>query len=279
MLTPDVKPLPLGAPRIDMVIRVYSSATFRQMQNYSNVYLEKNDSQLGGYRWIKDALNQWSRIYEYPFCFTHLASASKPRARVLDAGSGVTFFPFMLDAHFDVACLDRDDYASVYCAINQAQGTQVQFTQAALQEMPFESEALDAVYCLSVLEHTREYPYIIEEFERVLKPGGILIVTFDISLDHNPEGIEPQQAVELVEEITRHFDCGFRPEDLLSDLDAEDLYTSEYANQWQEDLLPWPKATPLLRLRNILRRNRKPVQFRDRIRMTFCNLAARKPTG
>ena len=51
------------------------------------------------YIWPKDALHNWSRIWEYPYAYYHISrwrAAFPPEAlpMVADVGSGVTFFPF-----------------------------------------------------------------------------------------------------------------------------------------------------------------------------------------
>ena len=54
---------------------------------------------------------------------------------------------------------------------------------APLQATKLASGIYDAVACVSVLEHTRDYAAGVAEFRRVLKNGGRLLLTFDISLD------------------------------------------------------------------------------------------------
>ncbi len=44
-------------------------------------------------------------------------------------------------------------------------------------ELPLRSQTLDTVYCSQVLEHVTDDLRLFQEFERVLKPGGILILT------------------------------------------------------------------------------------------------------
>src|SRR5215213_8923717 len=61
---------------------------------------QASDSQFRSseYKWPRDPLHTWSRVWEYPYAYHHLTrrlAASPARApHVVDFGSGVTFFPF-----------------------------------------------------------------------------------------------------------------------------------------------------------------------------------------
>jgi SAM-dependent methyltransferase len=263
-------------PKVREVFRVVESDLFEEFETFSDQYLEDFQDCLTHYRWIKDALHQWSRVYEYPFCFHYLRQSLPLGSKVLDAGAGVTFFPFLLEKDYRVSCVDRDDYEAVYRVINAGKKTQVQFLQADLHNIPLPSETFNAIYCISVLEHTQDYPAILSEFQRLLKPGGVLVVTFDISLDENYDGIEPNKAVGILSALQDGFDFDYNPDEFIRDLNCEEIYTTEIAYQWKKDFLPWPRSTWRLRLRNWIRRNKKPIYFRDRIKMTFCNLAVHK---
>jgi SAM-dependent methyltransferase len=43
--------------------------------------------------------------------------------------------------------------------------------------IPVAAEALHAVVCLETLEHVREPPKLVQEFARVLRPGGVLVLS------------------------------------------------------------------------------------------------------
>jgi ubiquinone/menaquinone biosynthesis C-methylase UbiE len=43
----------------------------------------------------------------------------------------------------------------------------------------------DAIICISVLEHVFEYDKAINEIERVLKPGGKLLLTVPFGFPHH----------------------------------------------------------------------------------------------
>jgi len=47
-----------------------------------------------------------------------------------------------------------------------------------LTSLPFENNFFDVVVCTEVLEHIEDYKRVLQEFSRVLKPGGSFIITF-----------------------------------------------------------------------------------------------------
>jgi 2-polyprenyl-3-methyl-5-hydroxy-6-metoxy-1,4-benzoquinol methylase len=42
----------------------------------------------------------------------------------------------------------------------------------------YPEESFDVIICTEVLEHITDFKGVLEEFKRILKPGGILIITF-----------------------------------------------------------------------------------------------------
>ncbi len=51
------------------------------------------------------------------------------------------------------------------------------FTCASALSLPFADNTFDAVICSEVLEHIADYPAVLAEFRRILKPGGRLAVS------------------------------------------------------------------------------------------------------
>jgi ubiquinone/menaquinone biosynthesis C-methylase UbiE len=99
------------------------------------------------------------------------------------------------------------------------------------------------IACISVLEHTSNYGEIIREFARVLRPGGLLVLTFDLSLDGKFE-LPKDRAADLLKEIQRKFAVrdGVNLEKELARMDnpdAEKILTTDHIRQTQPDLLPW----------------------------------------
>jgi SAM-dependent methyltransferase len=50
--------------------------------------------------------------------------------------------------------------------------------------LPFENNSFDRITCISVLEHIESPFRALCEFRRVLKPGGRLLVSFDVANYH-----------------------------------------------------------------------------------------------
>lgn len=53
------------------------------------------------------------------------------------------------------------------------------YLMGTLEEMPFVDEKFATITCLSVLEHAVDVRRFLDEAERLLQPGGQLLVTFD----------------------------------------------------------------------------------------------------
>jgi 2-polyprenyl-3-methyl-5-hydroxy-6-metoxy-1,4-benzoquinol methylase len=265
----------VGVHNVDDLKGTFSSSLYKKLELFSNIFLESNKKSLESYRWIKDSLNQWSRVYEYPYTYEKLSTSLRKGSAILDAGCGVTFFPFLLGAEFNVTAVDQDDYKLTYSKINNLQNTNVNFINSSLNRIPFPDESFDAIYCISVLEHTENYEEIIKEFNRLLKPNGLLVVTFDISLNvaSNSMGINRKDAAKLIATTNLYFDIDYAPINLDHELDQNDIYTSRYATKkLPETFLPWPKPT----LFRALKAKVFGYQSYSKINLTFCNYSGRK---
>ena len=202
-------------------------------------------------RWGKRVMHHWSRRWEYPYVAQRVAALAADRPgdeslTILDAGSGVTFLPYYLcDRHRNmrITCVDSaGSYRQAFGRINRAAGVEtVTFVQAMLQEVPLESGSFDAIYCVSVLEHTGDYAAVLDEMHRLLIPGGELILTFDISLD-GKDDISPAQTRDLLEMVGERFelppemDC---PAELDRLADPAAILSTEGARATDPSLLPW----------------------------------------
>ena len=96
------------------------------------------------------------------------------RGRVLDAGAG-------RGAYRDMLLRYADNYVGM--DVGKSIATSV---VGDAQRLPFADASFDTVFCSQVLEHVPEPWLALEEFERILKPGGVLILSVPhISWLHN----------------------------------------------------------------------------------------------
>lgn len=156
------------------------------------------------YKWPRDALRWWSRVWEYPYTMHHLrrwrAGVGDRTPVVVDLGSGVTFFPFeVARLGCDVACLDIDpvagrDLGRAAAVVDTAPG-RLAFRQVAGAALPLGDGEADALYCVSVIEHVPDFVGMVAEVARALRPGGLFVVTVDVDLMGGPTlGIEQLRA-------------------------------------------------------------------------------------
>jgi SAM-dependent methyltransferase len=249
-----------GIPTVRELEQLKQTDAYRRHTDFNNRFLARHGNALARYgrHWGADPFKLWSRRWEYPYAASQLINFAERRAgsrgaggelRVLDAGSGVTYFPYFLCAQLPqsaVTCVDYDQtYASMFDAINAAEdAARVRFVQASLQSLPLESGELDAICCISVLEHTDHYEQILDEFLRVLRPGGLLVLTFDLSLDGKFTLPRPQ-----AESLVRALGTKYLIDEnvnLLAELDRmhdPGILSSDHVRATEPDLLPW--STPV----------------------------------
>ena len=166
-----------------------------------------------GYPWPPDALHWWSRVWEYPYVWTNLQSLTSNGdvATILDFGSGVTAFPFFVARRLnkDVICMDIDaSFAGSIARTAKALGVggNVSFLQNTEGTLPMEDASVECVYSVSVLEHIPEANRLLGEFHRILKQGGILVLTMDVSLRLQDTGISAVEYHRIHESLLRFFD-------------------------------------------------------------------------
>jgi len=214
------------------------SPLFLDMESFSNSFLKNNEASLQSYfeKWVSDPLHQWSRQWEYPYVFQkieeYVKKTKNDKPVILDAGSGVTFFPYFLLEKYSnstVLCADLDEtYTEIYNEINKGQREKVSFSVANLQDLDYGDNSIDIIYCISVLEHTKNYDAIMDEFRRVLTPGGFLIVTFDISIDGKND-ISIDGAENLITLLEDKFKVLSHPESIREAVSSKDILTTTYA--------------------------------------------------
>lgn len=178
---------------------------------YGRIRLE-NDKYFDFAEMQKPQEASWhSRPYEYSFVGEGLYVGYRTDLikldNVLDLACGINHPGYIAIANIDlvkkVYALDCDselfgngmDHPKVYKVVMDAANTM------------FTDNSFDAIACVSALEHMDNWKDVIKEMHRILKPGGMALVTLDISTDpektkqHNVDGKTPDDYREAFEEV------------------------------------------------------------------------------
>ncbi len=177
----------------------------------------------------KESLNPTDRYVEY-----HFASKNLPwlPARVLDVGCAGSYFTLML-AGFGYDCYAVD--IRRYTITNKIKYDNSKFLQEDIRKTSFPEDFFDAITAISTIEHIglsgryaiKEDPRgdidAFKEMRRILKPGGILIITIPFG---KPQILRPYMRV--YDEVRVKEVCGnFKVE-------KEEYFMQDEADDWQQ---------------------------------------------
>lgn len=188
------------------------------------------------YIWPRDCLYAPTRIWEYPYVYENVKNCLNgfelERPKVCDYGSGVTFFPFAVaNLGCDVTCIDIDPVCvdGINNANKVIETGSGKANALLLQDgkIPLSDASQDIIYCISVIEHIPERAIVIKEFDRILKPGGKIIFTFDVDLRGNFE-IGPEGFRDLLSYFDKYFVMR-KPNRPLHPLDILSTQNSPYS--------------------------------------------------
>jgi len=118
-----------------------------------------------------------------------------PRIRggdVLDMGCGCGFGSYLMaqNGARSVVGVDVAEDALQYAAQNY-EAENLRFERMDVTSLSFPSEQFSAVVCLEVFEHVDDYEALLRESVRVLKPGGVLVLSTPNKLVWSPNREKP----------------------------------------------------------------------------------------
>lgn len=96
---------------------------------------------------------------------------------VLDAGCGSGRFS-EIALGFGASLIAIDYSSAVDAASENLNSENILIVQSDLANLPLASETLDFIYCIGVLQHTKNPERIVAELLRCLKPNGEITLTF-----------------------------------------------------------------------------------------------------
>jgi len=102
------------------------------------------------------------------------AGLGQKKLKILDVGCGTGMTMKDLSVGNEVWGLDGDLAALNFCRKRGFKN----LTRADLsKKMPYHDKTFEVILCLDVLEHLKDDRLPLREFRRILKPGGILVIT------------------------------------------------------------------------------------------------------
>ena len=140
--------------------------------------------------------NNTTRAFEYPWAFEALSLT--PGMRVLEIGGGLSGFQFVIDqSGCEIVNVDPGEEfhtsgwpltVETVSRLNRLFGTHVELKRCLLDEAGLPAASFDRVVSISVFEHVPEVALenIFREVRRILRPGGILVLTIDLFLNVEP---------------------------------------------------------------------------------------------
>ena len=132
------------------------------------------------------AENYWFRRHEAAYAF---AAPLVTGLDVVEVGCGEGYGTALLaERAYRVTGIDYDALTITHAATTYPQAC---FVRANLAALPFPDSAVGAVVTLQVIEHVWNHAEFVSECWRVLRPGGLLLVTTPNRLTFSPGLDEP----------------------------------------------------------------------------------------
>ena len=100
----------------------------------------------------------------------------KIQGRVLDVGCGDGFFTAQILQRFNLKNVYGLDISSKAVDLARLKHPEINFQQSALNHIPEETNSIDSITMIEVIEHLVDIEGTLKELFRVMKPGGILLI-------------------------------------------------------------------------------------------------------
>jgi len=128
-------------------------------------------------------MTNWSKVWEYPWLwYNGLVSVDHKRTHICDLGSELSSMPWYLaslGAH--VVLVENDNqYIQTWESIKKSTSWSVDWRIVNSEQLPFADKSFDIVTSFSVIEHQPNKAMAVEEVWRILRPGGMFAISFDI---------------------------------------------------------------------------------------------------
>lgn len=129
---------------------------------------------------------------------------------VLDIGCGDGVLSYLITTEGGrVSGVDYSDLA-ISLARKKTIGAKIDFTVGSAYELPYADNSFDAVVSSDVIEHLQEVKIFLQEIKRVVKIGGIVVISTPIRFTEKPLDVMhaeewfPEEYKKIIEEIFPH---------------------------------------------------------------------------
>src|SRR5579872_4910019 len=150
--------------------------------------VQEVSTQEGYARWASSYDQQINALIVLEEAHVDQLLAQLPYSKVLDVGTGTGRHALKLartGAH--VTAIDQSaEMLAVAQQVAQHEHLTIDFQLASLEDgLPFAAQQFDLVICALMLCHVPDLAQAVQEFARVLKPGGHLLIT-----DFHPDSVQ-----------------------------------------------------------------------------------------
>jgi ubiquinone/menaquinone biosynthesis C-methylase UbiE len=173
--------------------------------------------------------HDFNKNWDLNVCRKYLRRFAKSTP-ILDAGSGANAVFSQLALNMKFENIYSIDYLDIKKKVRKKY-PQLIHTKGTLEHIPHEDQKFGVIGCISVIEHLGSEKRVFDEFFRILKPGGIILITTDywpnsiMTEDRYPYGMDmPKLKIYSHESIRRVFEnaskSGFIFMDKMSDIET-----------------------------------------------------------
>lgn len=167
------------------------------------------DLKFTGERLMTEIYEYWSieHLHRYALALNLIS-----KKKVLDIASGEGYGTFLMsDVADKIVGVDISE-AAVTHASNKYQKFNLSFLKGSATQIPLENSSVDVVVSFETIEHHKEHDKMMQEINRVLIPGGILIISSpdkkyysDLPKYNNPFHVKELYADEFYQLVKKYF--------------------------------------------------------------------------